>query len=287
MPRFRVAEDEKVYLALRTEMYLRVAKMVPAHVASEILRNFGKLEALLHFEGFKQGLAVAELAAAGELTGAVDGLRQISLMNPAMAHAAIYGDADTPLASAEDRWMEKLLAVGDVGALRAGRPWLSTTPVELPPLTLADAVTKYGPDLSVSSPTAPVAAAPEPSMAPTRDPITSPAEALDALIGDDPIGALAAIEMPPDLPPEEIPQESPEFIEWIREALQKSMADGWKPENWTDLILRLHTQMAVDAFWLDIQLSTDVGRAMLAQSGLPHVHPGASVMFDRDFADLG
>ena len=324
MPRFRVAEDERKYIALRTEMYLRIIQNVPPQVASEIMRNFGKLETLLHFEGVKQGLAVASVGLAGDL-GEIDGLRQLHLLPPAEALARVYADADTPLAEAEKRWMAKLDQTEVVneelprivrvkpGSPHEDLPWLSIAPVELPPMTLTEALAKYGPDLDVSAPVARRPSrdrviGPQCEHCGTEDhpehgcagsafgkrecadkyandatlDVSDPLTALDELAAsDDPLAAIAKVEMP-DLPNDQIPVESPAGVERIRESISQLMGDGWKPESWDDLILKLHVAMRVDAFWLDIQLSSEVGRTMLSQLNL-HLHPGAAVQFAADF----
>ena len=287
MPRFRVTEDERLYLALRTEMYLRIVQHVPAQAVTEILRNFGKLEALVHFEGVKQGLAVATLAEAGDFAG-IEALKGVNGLLPAEALAKIYGESDTPLAAAEKKWIDALVERDTPfsDSLQVSS-WMSTKPVELPPMTIKEAIAKYGPDLGVepaqpsSASAALVAAfagAPNAPVAPID--ISDPLAAMKQLEqSDDPLAAIRDTQVAD----QDLPVESPADIERVRERLTKLLSDegGWRPIDWSDLILKLHVEMQIDAFWLDIQLSTDVGRAMLAQVGLPNVHPGAAVMFDQ------
>jgi hypothetical protein len=280
MPRFRVIEDERKYLALRTELYLRIAAHLPPQIASEIMRNYGKLEALLHFEGVKQGLAISTLGLAGEMSD-VEALAELDLLRPAEAIARIYGDADTPLVVAEAKWVAMMPGRG-----LEEEPWLSAAPVELPPMTLAEAHERYGPDLKVSAPavraTRPAAETPVESAAdyvPTPGDLRSAADALAE--SDDPLAMLERFAIPEH---EDAVGESPEQIERIRDTLVRLTKDGgWKPADWQELIMRLHIEMQTDAWFLDVQLSTDVGRAMLAQCGMPDIHPGAGVMFGNDF----
>jgi len=90
--RFRVGEDERRYGALRIEAYLRLLPL-PAATVSEILRNWSKIEAILFWEGVKQGLAIGTLRA---MDGRAPHEQLLHGASTAVAaHAAVYGEADT------------------------------------------------------------------------------------------------------------------------------------------------------------------------------------------------
>jgi len=80
---------------------------------------------------------------------------------------------------------------------------------------------------------------------------------------------------------EDRPPESPAFLDRVRDELLSQVSQGWKPSGWADLIMRLHLSMQVDASYLDLQLSSDSGRAVLAQAGLFNVFPGLGVIVDE------
>lgn len=274
--RFRVGEDERRYSALRVEAYLRLLPL-PAATVSEILRNWSKIEAILFWEGVKQGLAIGTLRA-------MDG-RQASeqLLHgahaPVAAHAAVYGEADTPLAEVEARHLQTFFS-GAAEALAAAsmHPWLSTKPVEFAPQTLAEFTKRYGVD-AISGPggavvvqqAAPALAADPAPASPEEDPADRDiVERLQALIDREDETA--------ELRGEDRPPESPAFLDRVRDELLSQVSQGWKPSGWADLIMRLHLSMQVDASYLDLQLSSDSGRAVLAQAGLFDVFPGLGVL---------
>jgi hypothetical protein len=259
--RFRVGEDERRYGALRVEAYLRLLPL-PAATVSEILRNWSKIEAILFWEGVKQGLAIGTLRA-------MDARRaDEQLLNGATtavaAHAAVYGDADTPLAEVEARHVQTLFADAPEALAAAGlHPWLSAKPVEFAPQTLGVTAQQAAPA---------ILAAPPPQDAPEQE---DPAdrdimERLQSLIDQEDEAA--------ELRGEDRPPESPAFLDRVRDELLSQVSQGWKPSGWADLIMRLHLSMQVDASYLDLQLSSDSGRAVLAQAGLFDVFPGLGVL---------
>ena len=89
-------------------------------------------------------------------------------------------------------------------------------------------------------------------------------------------------EYEPDEPDydKEIQPESPEFLDIARDAIQTMKRGGWVPKTWQDLILGLHRHMGVDAGYLDIQLTTHVGRTVLDQCGLVGMAPPEMMSFE-------
>lgn len=71
--------------------------------------------------------------------------------------------------------------------------------------------------------------------------------------------------------------ENPDFLDTVRSELLVLMKGGFKPTTWQELIFSLHVHMKVDAAYLDLQLSTHVGRAVLDQVGLPGIAPGSAI----------
>lgn len=274
--RFRVGEDERRYSALRVEAYLRLLPL-PASTVSEILRNWSKIEALLFWEGVKQGLAIGTLRAMDNRRGDEQLLNGAA--SPVAAHAAVYGESDTPLAEVEARHLQALFASAPEALAAASmHPWLSAKPVEFAPQTLAEFTKRYGVDaisggggVAVPQPAqatlaAPVVATPEEDDPADRDIM----ERLQALIDQEDEAA--------ELRGEDRPPESPAFLDRVRDELLSQVSQGWKPSGWADLIMRLHLSMQVDASYLDLQLSSDSGRVVLAQAGLFDVFPGLGVI---------
>lgn len=271
--RFRLIEDERRYNALRVEMYLRLAKL-PAPMVSDVLRNISKIEALLFWEGVKQGVAMAAIDSFDPVSGTSPEriVPDIYRDTPTVAHAKFYGPIDTPLAAMEIAYVKKL---GDEA--EPDHPWIARQPAEFAPLTLAEATTNYGPDLNVQP--APEQAAATPVAAPRPAPAGPPVDSgVDAEFMDQLLAAHDAAEEAG----EEMPPESPAYIDRIRDELLRHLKAGWKPNSWRDLILHLHREMGVAANFLDLQLSTEVGRTMLAQVGLPSIFPGLGVLVNDD-----
>lgn len=276
--RFRVGEDERRYSALRVEAYLRLLPL-PASTVGEILRNWSKIEAILFWEGVKQGLAIGALHA-------MDNRRSDEkLLNGAStavaAHAAVYADADTPLSAAESKHLQALFdGIPEAQAAAALHPWLLAQPVEFAPQTLAEFTKRYGADAVAGGGVAPIQQAqaapvspPEPA-AQTEDPADRDImERLQALMDRE---DQAASERGEDRP-----AESPAFLDRVRDELLSQVGQGWKPNSWADLIMRLHLAMQADASYLDLQLSSEVGRTILAQAGLFSVFPGMGVIVDE------
>lgn len=121
MLKFRTVEDEKRYMALVTEVYLRLGSSgIPPMVVSEILRNLAKIETFAFTEGVRQGVIAGVLR-----------LEETSAQN---MHFAVYGRAETPLSRCEEQWKNNL-QIFDVA------------PMRFAPLTLHEAMEMYGPGL--------------------------------------------------------------------------------------------------------------------------------------------
>jgi len=114
---------------------------------------------------------------------------------------------------------------------------------------------------------------PEPWFEPSAPPGHLPFSQASTRGDDDPLAPVAADD-------EEVQPESPEFLDIARSEIQAMKSSGWDPKTWQDIILGLHRKMGVDAGYLDIQLTTPVGRAVLDQCGLMGLAPGAMATFD-------
>lgn len=97
----------------------------------------------------------------------------------------------------------------------------------------------------------------------------------------DPLDELMAklTEPKADPQPDDDRPESPDFLDNLRDHITAATKSGWKPVSWAELVLNLHQRTGFDAAFLDLQLSTDVGRAVLDQCGLMGLAPGMAIMF--------
>jgi len=260
MMRFRCAEDEQRYNELRSQIYVRLATSgMPPRIVSEVLRNFGKLEALLHLEGLRQGVAAQTLY---EMSMVLEK----PLCPPAKAyqlHSAVYGSSDTPLRAVELEWLERFEQDADVLSESA----LDPKPMRFAPTTLAEAVAAgrfvhKQEDILESLHVAPeqVRVKPMPESKPVLD-------VLDEMLGDAP---------PPMNEEESETQQSPDALERVRSILQILTRGGWRPSDWPSLVMKLHQHLGIDAGFLDLQLSSPMGVTVLAQCGVD-VRPGPSV----------
>jgi hypothetical protein len=292
---FRSEADERRYLALRSEVVMRLMQC-PIDIAHEILRNIGKLEAFVHAEGVRQG-TVATLLTLTDGSGDT----------PLGIHARVYAGASTPLVRAERGFLEARGA--DADALLSN-PVFDASPTKFAPTTLAEAIAEYGPTLipTETPKRARAAAAPTPEPDVLSDAAfaegTLTDEQIDDLFGvDAPIAmvdhdqVLQAIEsgdidqaeallsgkgtMPFAAPEQDdIPPESPDALDRIRDQLHALLRGGeWKPTAWGEVIYQLHVTMGWDASFLDLQLSGPMGMTVLAQVGLLNIQPGVGAIF--------
>lgn len=308
---FRLEEDERRYFALRSEFFVRLAQSgVPTQTVHEIMRNFGKLEDAMFFEGVRQGMVAALLSSPQDMHHETPALG---------VHHAIYGAAATPLARVEEALVSGAAerSNGDHGSPHALHPWLSKEPMRFGPLTLTEAIEQFGPDLVVKpAPTRQRGAPPpdkdfgpqgyrpysqrEPSEGykphSQQDPSTrfDPMDALDRLAnGEDPADVFGPPspgiiedaaeselkdleELPLDgplaEPPEAEPLHRPALLDQVRDVLLRLEAP---PQTWQDLILMLMRETRHDAAFLDDLMSTPMGMTVVSQAKLFHLHPGA------------
>jgi hypothetical protein len=270
---------------------------VPAQTVHEIMRNFGKLEDMMFFEGVRQGMVTALFSDENDV------------FDPIEAHGRIYSGDQTPLTRTEDATIAADADAGDTRLLN--HPWLHKEPMQYGPLTLTEAIEQYGPDLVVKPAPVRRREAPAPVAVPF-DPATSPGMtdlmvtpesvpdyepdrkfdpmvALDRLAnGEDPeavLGELAAlgqagvdvspaalqdlIEVRPD---EDRPLERPALLDRIRDILLRLDAP---PKDWQSMILMLMRETRHDAAYLDELMSAPMGMTVVSQANLFHLHPGA------------
>jgi hypothetical protein len=300
--RFRFQEDERRFIKLHAEMFEKIARAgLGEAVGSETLRNVGKIEQMAYMEGIRQGLAMAAIATEmfqREMTAIPEPHAQKAFQ----LHALIYGSSDTPLRAVEKEWLAKIEIDDD----HLAKSWLDDKPMRFAPATLHElngTEPPIAPMVSVQAATKPMPVVPaNPSTSPgmtdlmvTPDSLPLP-ETVHGT-GVTPLEPWEKGEYEPDDDPELEAQiqriiarkdaskadppnaelldapESPDFLDLARDSIQTLKRGGWDPKTWQELILDLHRHMGVDAGYLDIQLTTHVGRAVLDQCGLMGMAP--------------
>lgn len=275
MIRFRFRKDEGRYLRLVSEMYRDVAANLAPKLVSRVMRNFGKIEQLVFLEGVRQGLAIAEISNLSEQLGGPITVRD---NKPFQAHALVYGSTDTPLSDIEQRWLDRLGADSRHG----GEAWLEAQSMRFAPQTLEEALqedAQSGEEPPEDREAARGAAAEQQPPWASEDtegahPLSE--EEVRRIIHSESSDSESA----PDPEPEarsgpEV--ESPAFLDRVRDRVQALQKSGHEFTSWHQLILALHVDMAVDASYLDLELTTDMGRAVLDQCGLYNLHSGAAI----------
>lgn len=270
MIRFRLIEDERRYLLLRAELYLRLSQSgVDAAVLSDVLRNLGKIESFAYAEGIRQG-AVAHAGSDEQTVG-------FSALD---LHHEVYGHADTPLREIEKkRWGSDATA----GVFEE-------MPLEFAPLTLTEARKFYtGQQAAAATVDVPaLLAAGEQVRTKLRQEIslddTPLPDDADRHNGeeDDLLFDVIGIRRPEgdDMANEHLYEvSSPDFLDRVRDELLAAQEGGAVFKQWEDLIYHLHIALGIDAGALDLQLSTHEGRAILDQAGFFNFPP-ASDSFD-------
>lgn len=282
MIRFRLVEDERRYIALRTELFLRLSQAnAPVAVVADVLRNLGKIESFAYSEGIRQGAVAATVAPA--IKSALD------------LHHDVYGHADTPLREVE----KKLGNTGTFGIFEE-------LPLEFAPLTLGEAKKFYAEKQAAE--VGVLAVEVEELLAAGEKVRTDLRRELkrDMAMDDEEVHARydaafeAAHEDTPfpsdedrrddggvadllfdalDVEAEEKPRaaddpnehlrevSSPDILDRIRDELLAAKEGGAEFKTWEDLIMHLHLFFSIDAGSLDLQLSTHEGRTVLQQAG--------------------
>jgi hypothetical protein len=287
MIRFRHADDEKHYIALRSELFRVIASRLPPEHATAAMRDLGKLEGLLYYEGVRQGLACAAVGLAVEMPG-------IEKMKYPQVIASIYGAADTPLIDAEKEQLEQLEPADRERLMQ--HSWLTATPMKYAPSTYADFMGMKEPPrpmIRVNAPGPPVPITPEmqkaredlaASFGPDSIPTPDEAAAIRKEWEREPreptpadIAKLSAMFEEEDaLGP---PPHSPELVERARDAISVMIKAGYKAQSWPGFVLALHRETGMDAAVLDLVLSGPQGLTMLEQMHV-NVRPGASISVD-------
>jgi hypothetical protein len=80
----------------------------------------------------------------------------------------------------------------------------------------------------------------------------------------------------------DVPFESPDLLDRVRDQLIALQKTDWKPAAWGEMIYKLHITMGIDAGYLDLQLSSSMGRTVVAQAGLLNLDPGLGAIFTTD-----
>jgi hypothetical protein len=241
MIRFRRREDEARYNRLLSDLYREAAAHLPPQAMTLVMRNLGKLQDMLLLEGVRQGAAAA---AVSTVSMRVD-QESLEHLKAFQLHAHVYGSSDTPLVEAEAYWLQKLGAED-----MRYHPWLDPEPMRFAPETIRE-VPETKPAASAYTFRGISAAAECDGLAETDE-------------EDDPV---FDAEVAPA-------QSEPDLLDRARDALLSLAAAGVRPRDYQDLVLRLHLTMRVDAAWLDVQLGTAEGRAILAQAGYQDLYPG-------------
>lgn len=248
MLRFRFTEDERRYLRLLGHAYRTIARHLPQSEMSSVLRDLGKIQDILWLEGVRQGVSATVLASADQtMTRRRMGAFQI--------HAEVYGERDTPLHEAERAYAQ---ALDLVDALND--PWMDNAPMQFAPEVTPESGPPRGafPAVQHEAVTS-EQAEPEPDQDPGELSASSIMDAVEEAIRTAPS-------------PEES-QEQPAMLDRVREELV-AIKKGDAPESWEKLIFALHLRTGIDAGFLDLQLGTPMGQAVLEQAGFLDMQPG-------------
>lgn len=281
MIRFRFQEDERRFVKLHAEMFEKLARAgLNDVVGSETLRNVGKIEQMAFMEGVRQGLAMAAIVTE-MVQREIAAIPEPHAQKAFQLHSMIYGSSDTPLRTVEKEWLEKLEL--DEGHL--AKSWLDDKPMRFAPATLREldgTEPPIAPMVSVKAATKPTPVTPfDPATSPGMTDLMVTPESVDDFLDRLPQPeSMHGAEVTPVEPwqkgeyePDEIQPESPDFLDLARDAIQTLKRGGWNPKTWQELVLGLHRHMGVDAGFLDLQLTTHVGRTVLDQCGLMGLAP--------------
>jgi hypothetical protein len=264
--RFRYTEDERRYLSLRSEVYRILAANLEPRLVSKAMRNFGKLEQLVYFEGVRQGFAGAELSLLMKNSGH-RGLKAFQ------AHSHVYGSSDTPLRDVEVEHLQSLGLSEDT----ARGAWLDDAPMRFAPRTLAEWEGEQSENAASDDASFLERIASLKDTDPDAVPfVEGDIPGLPAFLSERTASVVEPFERSEPEPPAEAetPVESPQFLDRVRDFLLQAPE---KYGSWNDMIFKLHLGMQVDAGYLDIVLSTPEGLTVLAQCNQTHLHPGAEM----------
>lgn len=306
MIRFRFQEDERRFVKLHAEMFEKLARAgLNDVVGSETLRNVGKIEQMAFMEGVRQGLAMAAIVTE-MVQREIAAIPEPHAQKAFQLHSMIYGSSDTPLRSVEKEWLDKL----ELDKEHLAKSWLDDKPMRFAPATLREldgTEPPIAPMVSVKSATKPTPVTPfDPATSPGMTDLMVLPEDVDVFLGKNPPSMkdlkaaidMALSEMPApesmhgaevtpvepwqkgEYEPDEIQPESPDFLDLARDAIQTLKRGGWNPKTWQELVLGLHRHMGVDAGFLDLQLTTHVGRTVLDQCGLMGMAPPDMMSFE-------
>lgn len=247
---FRHVDDEILFGRLKAQL-IESLRGAPTHMLTNVLRVLGRIESVAFYEGVRQGV-VAHV---------IDRATSVSEDDPSpiAVHARVYNAAFTPLAAAEERYVRRQ-GIEDVAHVIFAA--LAATPLEMPPMTLAEALAS--PTSSFAAPAPPVPAVDMPHV---DDPIPP---WLAGLLGDDATNGIieGTVVRTDGSSTTSGFTEQPHFIERCRDVLQTRMRTGWGPAGWTDLVFAIRDDLHADPFAIDLNLSSDVGKNMLRSIGL-------------------
>lgn len=255
MIRFRLVEDERRYLALRAELYLRLSQSgADMRVVADVLRNLGKIESFAYSEGIRQG-AVAHACATSRPRSALE------------LHRDFYGSADTPLRETEKRKRPD----GEGGIFEED-------PLEFAPLTLGEAKKHYRQSDPLDAALPDVPPPPRSVLAPLAEART---DHFSVSTGDPDLDAELADALAPRRPDSDpmvnehlYAAPSPDFLDRLRDALLAARSNGAGFADWSEMVLYVQRATGCDAGAIDLQLSTEEGRTVLAQAGYFDLAPG-------------
>lgn len=297
---FRHADDEMLFGHLKAQLFQSL-QGAPTHMLTNVLRVLGRIESVAFYEGVRQG--VVARAIEDEIHVNTQNARPIAL------HAGVYSGSFTPLVAAEEHYIRDRVGseAEDVVArlqLRDGK--LAAEPLEMPPMTLAEALASPRSSFSrMAAPAMPESAHDSASIATAfatedaaaRAALPTPTTESPPATEDDFADIIAAcsnefftgdsqlIEEPSspqlanDDPTNRVSEllrtdgskhvtEQPVFIERCRDVLQDRMATGWSATNWGDVVFTVRDELKADPYSIDMQLSTPIGKAMLRSIGL-------------------
>lgn len=278
---FRHVDDEILFGRLKAQL-IQSLQGAPPHMITNVLRVLGRIESVAFYEGIRQGVVARGIDEEVGPSGKED-------LSPIALHALVYNGAFTPLVEAEDRYIKRVASTAaDDILFRLHGVRYAAEPLEMPPMTLAEAL---------AAPTGTlVALAKQPRLTTTGLLVTDEDEdealasavkeledggTLNSYIkdagdpSDDFSDVINAVDFSNVFSGATLTRTDgsthvtqPSFIERCRDALQARMQTGWAPAGWADVVFAARDELKADAFAIDLNLSTDVGKSMLRSIGL-------------------